>query len=144
MTSDDQILDQLKAVDLFASLSGRDLKRLAASGRRVDHAAGHEIVSEGGGSAGFHLIVGGSASVEVGGKQRPELGPGKYFGEISLLDAKPRTATVVAGAAGVVTFSLTAIDFNGLLEKHPELSKAIIVGLCARLRAAETAVTSPG
>jgi CRP/FNR family cyclic AMP-dependent transcriptional regulator len=139
MTDDEQVLDQLKAVDLFATLAGRDLKRVAASGRRVEHAAGHEIVSEGGGSAGFHLVVGGSASVEVGGKKRPELGPGQYFGEISLLDGKPRTATVVAGPNGIVTFSLSAVDFNGLLEKHPELSKPIIVGLCARLRAAEAA-----
>jgi CRP/FNR family cyclic AMP-dependent transcriptional regulator len=139
MTDDEQILDQLTAVDLFGGLSGRDVKRLAASGRRVEHRAGHEIVSEGGGSAGFHLIVDGSASVAVGGKPRPELGPGQYFGEISLLDGKPRTATVVAGPDGIVTFSLTAFDFHALLDKHPELSRPIIEGLCARLRASETA-----
>lgn len=137
MSGSTEIVDQLTAVDLFTSLSARELKSVASAGRRVEHAAGKEIVTEGGGSVGFHLVLEGEAEVQVGGAARPPLHVGQYFGEISLLDGKPRTASVTAGPQGVVTWSLTSWDFHGLLEKYPSMTKAIITGLCARLRAAE-------
>ena len=49
-----------------------------------------------GGAAGLHVIMDGEVSVDVDGHERARLGPGKYFGEMSLLDGKPRSATVKA------------------------------------------------
>lgn len=141
MSDSPDLVAHLQAVDLFASLSKRDLKQVSAMGRRVEHAPGHEVVAEGGGSAGFHLILTGEALVDVSGAARPSLGPGQYFGEISLLDGKPRTASVTAGPDGLVTHSITSWQFSGLLEKHPELVMPIITVLCARLRAAEASAT---
>lgn len=134
-----EIQDKLQAVSLFAALSERDRKHVAKSGTSVAHTAGKEIVTEGGGSVGFHLILEGTAEVEVNGHKRPALAPGDYFGEISLLDRKPRTATVTAGPQGVTTFSVTAWTFAGLLEQFPHMYEAIVSGLCARLRAVESA-----
>ena len=43
---------------------------------------------------GFHLILEGEADIEVSGRYVATFGPGDYFGEVSLIDGKPRTATV--------------------------------------------------
>jgi CRP/FNR family cyclic AMP-dependent transcriptional regulator len=137
-----ELQDKLKAVALFAALSDRDRKHVVASGRSVVHEPGHEIVTEGAGSVGLHLILEGTAKVEVKGHQRPPLAAGDFFGEISLLDGKPRSATVTAGDGGVTTFAVTAWTFSGLLKKFPEMNEAIIAELCARIRAVESVPSS--
>jgi CRP/FNR family cyclic AMP-dependent transcriptional regulator len=127
----------LARVDLFAGVSSRTLKKLAASGQLVDHPAGHQVVAEGRDGVGFHLILAGEMLIDVAGQHRPTLGVGDYFGEISLLDGKPRTATATAGPDGAKTWALTAWKFKPMLEEHPEICQPLLVTLCARLRAAE-------
>lgn len=134
MNNDARTLEQLKQVDLFSSLSGRTLKRVLEAGRPVTHQAGKVIVEEGDGSIAFHLVIAGSAAVDVGGSARPPIGIGGYFGEVALLDGKPRTATVTAGPDGLVTFLIRRSDFLELLDKHPEMHRPIIEVLCQRLR----------
>jgi CRP-like cAMP-binding protein len=141
MTEQADTLERLKQVDLFSTLSGRQLKHLAEAGRVVTHNPGDEVLSEGHDGVGFHLILSGGAKVDVAGASRPALGVGDYFGEISVLDGKPRTASVTAGDDGLQTFSLSAWQFATLLEKNPEMAKPIIAGLCTRLRAAEASAT---
>ncbi len=138
MARESDVQAALARVDLFTGVSGRTLKKLAASGQIVDHAAGHEVISEGRDAAGFHLILAGEMLIDVGGQERPSLGVGKYFGEISLLDGKPRTATATAGPAGAKTWALTAWKFLPMLEEHPEICRPLLTTLCARLRAAES------
>jgi len=139
MADNADTVDRLRQVDLFSSLSGRQLKHLASVGQVLRHDPGYDVVIEGHGGVGFHLILSGEATVQVGGAARPALGPGEYFGEISVLDGHPRSATVTAGDAGLETFSLSAWQFAALLEKNPEMAMPIITGLCARLRAVEAA-----
>lgn len=138
MARESDVEAALAKVDLFAGVSGRTLKKLAASGQIVDHAAGHEVISEGRDAAGFHLILDGEMLIDVGGQKRPSLGVGRYFGEISLLDGKPRTATATAGPAGAKTWALTAWTFLPMLEEHPEICRPLLTTLCSRLRAAES------
>lgn len=128
----------LSRVDLFAGLSGRTMRKLVANGQIVEHAAGHEVIAEGRDAAGFHLILDGEMLIDVGGEKRPTLGVGQYFGEISLLDGKPRTATATAGPAGAKTWAVTAWKFLPMLEEHPELCRPLLTTLCARLRVAES------
>ncbi len=94
------------------------------------------MATEGDGGIGFHLIASGTASVTVNGQSRPTLGPGDYFGEISLIDGKPRSATVVAEEV-LLTYSLVAWDFNPVLQSEPSVALAMLQSLCARLRAIE-------
>ncbi len=101
------------------------------------HEAGKEITEEGGGAVGFHLIREGEASVTVHGAQKPALGPGDYFGEISLIDGKPRSATVRAETP-LTTVSLASWSFLPILDDQPEVSKQLLKVLCARVRAAES------
>jgi CRP/FNR family cyclic AMP-dependent transcriptional regulator len=136
MASDPATVQALAATDLFSSLSKRSLDRVAASARTVHHAAGKQITAEGDSGVGFHLIVDGTASVTVGGASRAEIGPGRYFGEISLIDGGPRSASVTA-LTDVTTVSLVTWDFNPILESEPEIARALLLVMCKRLRAAE-------
>jgi CRP/FNR family transcriptional regulator, cyclic AMP receptor protein len=134
----DAAADALAGVDLFAGLSSRQLGKLAAVSRRADHKPGAEVAAEGRGALAFHVIVEGTATVTVGGRQVRTLGPGDYFGEISLIDGEPRSATVTAsGDAPLRTIALGKTQFSSLIEKEPSIAKALLVRLCGRLRAAE-------
>ncbi len=136
MAADPSIGKALSETDLFSSLSKRALERVAYGARVVQHAAGKEITEQGGGAVGFHLITAGQASVTVNGADRPNLGPGQYFGEISLIDGKPRSATVTAKTE-LTTISLVEWMFNPILDEEPEVAKGLLKVMCARLRAAE-------
>ena len=133
--------DQLRAVPLFASHKDAHLDRILAIGKEVRHAAGKPVVEEQTGGVGFHLIVDGQASVSVGGQEVTTAGPGDYFGEMSVLDGQPRSASVVA-KTDVTTLSITAWDFNALLEGLPELYKLLVLELCSRVRRLTEALTS--
>jgi CRP-like cAMP-binding protein len=136
MASDPDIAAALGATDLFASLDRRALGRVAGSARVVRHQAGKQVTEEGGSGVGFHLILDGRASVDVHGSARRELDAGDYFGEISLVDGKPRSATVTA-ETDLTTASLTSWDFQPLLIEEPQVTKALLLVMCARLRSAE-------
>lgn len=136
MAADPEIVQALGGTDLFAGLGSRALESIASQARLVRHEAGKDITEQGGGAAGFHLIKDGTASVRVGDKKRPDLGPGEYFGEISMIDGQPRSATVHAETA-LTTISIPSWSFHPILEQEPEVSRALLRVLCARLRAAE-------
>ena len=140
--TDDAMLEQLRAVPLFAGLKDRQLKDLLGRTRVVEHTAG-EIVEEGTKGVGFHLILDGTVTVLQHGKVRRTLGPGDYFGEISLIDGKPRSASIRPEGA-VTTLSLTAWNFQPLLEKHPQLNHELLLGLCAHVREAEARADQQG
>jgi CRP/FNR family cyclic AMP-dependent transcriptional regulator len=142
MAGDKDLLDRLKTVPLFQGLSDKELKDVLGQSRVVDHEQGHDIVEAGTGSVGFHLILDGQASVSQGARTIGSLGPGDYFGEISLIDGLPRSATVTT-TTPVRTLSLAAWKFQPLLEAHPALTRKILLGLCETLRAAEASTSAP-
>jgi CRP/FNR family cyclic AMP-dependent transcriptional regulator len=129
-------VELLRSVDLFDSLTDRQLKALAARTRVTDHAAGHEIATEGQEGVGFHLILSGHASVLVGGTETRKLGPGDYFGEVALIDGQLRSATVRTDEP-VKTLALTSWEFRPLLDEDPALTKSLLLKLVGRLRDAE-------
>ena len=66
--------------------------------------------------------------------------PGSFFGEISLLDRGPRTATVVAETP-VRALSLSAWNFRAALKEHPSLAVKMLGELASRVRAANPSVS---
>jgi CRP-like cAMP-binding protein len=136
MAADPDIVDALSRTDLFAGVKKRALSSMASEARVVHHDAGKEITEEGGGALAFHLIHDGQASVTVGGQRRPDLGPGDYFGEISLIDGKPRSATIRAETP-LTTIALSSWSFDPILEQNPDVVRQLLNVMCARLRAAE-------
>lgn len=132
----DDVVDELARVDLFAGLSRKELKEIAAGSREIDHAAGRTVIDEGNTALGFHLILDGRATVTTPRGETRQLGPGDYFGEISLVDGLPRSASVVADGA-LRTRYLNSSTFHSLLNKHPEIAKSLLAVLAKRLRALE-------
>jgi CRP/FNR family cyclic AMP-dependent transcriptional regulator len=128
--------DLLARVDLFTGLSGRQIKRLAERSKEVRHDAGHGVTTEGSLGLGFHLILDGEASVTVGGTERRRLGPGDYFGEISMIDGQRRSATVTAETPLRAAY-VSHATFEELLDQDPGFARGLLKVLCARLREAE-------
>lgn len=143
----DELTQQLEGTDLFAGLSRRTLHRIESTGEVKDYSPGALVTEEGAkvsglaafgpGGAYFHLVLTGSGEVRQDGELVGSVSPGEYFGELSLIDGKPRTADVVAGPDGMTTFALDKWAFAKLLDEHPEVAVPMLSVLTARLRAAE-------
>lgn len=88
----------LGRVPLFAGLSGKELEFLATKTDEVSVEAGRTLIRQGEPSDAFYLLLEGEATVEQHGRSRPKLVPGSFFGEISMLDRGPATATIVTTA----------------------------------------------
>jgi MFS family permease len=86
----------LRAVPLFAPLPVASVENLSLRLNPVTLAAGDEIVRQGDAGERFFIVDRGSVEVLVDGEHVREEGPGGFFGEIALLRAVPRTATVRA------------------------------------------------
>ncbi len=86
----------LRRLAMFAPLPLAVIELLATDLQPHEFPPGTAAVREGEAGDLFYLIVAGSATVNVGGKPGPSLGPGDCFGEIALLRDIPRVATVVA------------------------------------------------
>lgn len=129
----------LRAVPLFSGLEKKELKAVLRCAGEVTHEPDKQILGEGTPGVGFHLLLSGEAVVTQGGQELRKLGPGDYFGDISLLDGKPRSATVTA-VGTVRTLSIAAWDFKPLLMEHPTIAIALLVELCSRLRQAEGSI----
>ena len=124
----------LRDIDLFAGLPESTLDELVTAGTTFTTNPGHRIIAEGGADVGLQVILEGSAEITVNGEPRPPLGPGDYFGEISMIDGSPRSATVVSGPEGMTAFALSALAFAPMIER-PEVSRVLLKALCARIRA---------
>jgi CRP/FNR family transcriptional regulator/CRP/FNR family cyclic AMP-dependent transcriptional regulator len=87
----------------------------------------------------FYLIMDGSARVELSTRRRTRLKPGDYFGEMSLLDGEPRSATVIAETP-MRLLVIKRRDFSTLLREAPELTQSILATLSRRIRQTEQAL----
>ena len=88
----------LRSVDLFESLSDRNLERLADTLEERAFSEGDAILTEGQGGLGFYVIGEGTVTYSVNGKDVGSGGPGEYFGEVALIGDSPRAATVTAAS----------------------------------------------
>lgn len=133
--------DALARVPLFAGLSPRHLRRLADSTEEQRFMDGAAVVREGDLGDTFYVILEGEAKVVSGTRVVNRLQPGDFFGEISLLDGGPRTASVVAETP-VVAIRVFKRSFDRLLSQEPAVAAEILAVVAGRLRQAERSVTS--
>jgi CRP-like cAMP-binding protein len=133
-----ETLPQMLAnIDLLSDVPPTVITDLVAVGTTFTTPPGGVAVTQGSSSSGLQVVLEGTALVEVSGSPRPSMGPGSYFGEISVIDGKGRSATIKAGDDGLKTFAISPLNFSELITKHPSLSKALLTALCARIRSLE-------
>jgi CRP-like cAMP-binding protein len=127
-------LPMLRPVPIFRGLPKSTLLEVARRAAEVAVPAGALIVTQGEPGDSLSIIV--SGTVEVRRDDRPvaRMTAGDYFGEISLIDGKPRSATVVA-VDEVVLLTITATTFDSLLS-IPYVARAALTGLAERVREA--------
>jgi CRP/FNR family cyclic AMP-dependent transcriptional regulator len=130
------ILAMLRQVPLFEGFSKRELEAVFSSAKITEFSPGKPVVEEGATGVGFHLILEGEAAVTVGGRKRAVLRSGDYFGEMSLIDGGPRSATVRADTP-VRTLGLTSWAFLPLIDDHPSMARKMLVEISRRLRGVE-------
>lgn len=123
----------LARVPLFMGISGESMERLAAVAGEIEFKPGQFVVLQGQVGTGLYVILEGSAHVVRGSDDIATLGPGDFFGELSVIDQQPRNASVQA-VDRVSCLALASWDLLDLLESDPKLSLNMIRGLAARIR----------
>jgi CRP-like cAMP-binding protein len=136
MASRDSHLDKLAEVPLFSACSRKDLQRIAKASDEVEVKAGRTLVDQGKTGHEFFLILDGTATVRANNRKVASLGPGQYFGELSLLSREPRDASVVADT-DMKLLILGQREFTGLLDSIPGLASKILAIMARRLRQAD-------
>ena len=123
----------IASVPIFESLSKRHLKKVAGLSSTVMFDAGDTVIQEGEPGDSFFVAVSGQAKVVSGGKTVHRLIPGDHFGEISLLDGRPRSASVVAETP----MSLLMVPrpaFLRLVRDDADLARALLASLARMVR----------
>lgn len=128
--------EAISRVSLFERISPKDRRDLATSFKERTFPAGTVITEVGQDGIGFFIITEGTASVEAGGKPRPSLSAGDYFGEIALIDQGTRTAKITA-ETDLHCFGLVAWDFRPFVQSRPDVAWALLESLAERVRDAE-------
>lgn len=111
----------LKRVPLFSGLSQRQLKRLARDFTERDVKPGTRLMREGEMSGiSFFVIVEGTATVSLDGREVRQLGPGDHFGELALISKRVRSATVTADGP-MRCLGMRSWDFRSFAMEHPDV-----------------------
>src|SRR5438128_6780187 len=137
--------DLISKIDFFSGLDDKILKKIADACIMRQFTKNDTIVRQGEMGLGLYLIAKGRVKVdrEQGGvrMQVAELGPEQFFGEMSLLDNKPRSATVT-GIEDSECVLLTRDSFVKLMNKYPEIPIRMARVLAERLRVANEKLAS--
>jgi HEAT repeat protein len=127
----------LKSVPLFEGLSLDDLLSVDAALGQEEYLSGETIVRQGEAGTTLFLLAKGNASVrlgaDAGGKEVAQLSPGDFFGEMSLFDDQPRSATVVA-LNDATLLTLERDRFSTLVLQRPDVLLQICKMFGSRLR----------
>lgn len=128
----------LRAVPLFSDLAEGEIDTVSAAIRRRRYTRGTLIHASGAMGADFYIIESGRVTIQLTSEEGQALtlrllGPGDFFGEISLLDDEPwyGDATAVDDCQLLL---LAKRDFIGVLDRYPSVSRRLLTIICRRLR----------
>jgi len=136
----------LKSLPVFAGFSPEQLRALAAMVMRRGAARGSAVMREGDPADCLYVVVSGRVKVLMGEADGKEtilsiLGPGEFFGEMSLIDDHTRSATVIA-VEPCELLAITRRDFRKCLVENSDLAMAVMRVLVRRLREADRKIGS--
>lgn len=126
----------LARVPIFANCTPSEIQAIVAVAQESDFQTGQIIVTQGTPGQAFYLILSGRVEIIRDNQSLGAFGPGDFFGEMSLLDQAPRSATIRA-LEPTVCLMLSSWDFKALLEQHPTIAVKLLEILSRRLRVAD-------
>lgn len=133
----------VEKVPLFAGLSQREYSQIAHSVNEIEVPAGSRLLTAGEPGGELFVIIEGEATVTNNKGRTTVLKAGDYFGEMSLIDGAPRSATVVASAP-IRLLVLGQKDFWRVLDQAPSMSRKVMQTLSHRVRTAESSPETQG
>jgi CRP-like cAMP-binding protein len=126
----------LSRVDLFSACRRSELSRIASLVDEVEAQQGKVLTREGERGREAFVIAAGRGKASIGGRKVAALGPGAVFGEMSLLDQGPRSATVTA-ETDMQLLVMDSRSFSSLIEDVPSVGHKVLKTMAERLREAE-------
>jgi CRP/FNR family cyclic AMP-dependent transcriptional regulator len=129
----------LASVPIFEELSKKQLKQVAAVSELVEYMQEHSIVREGDIGDSFFVVLRGQGDVTTGGKNVSKVMPGDHFGEISLLDGGPRTATVTSDTP-MTMLMLSRKAFMKCVSADPEMALALMKTMARMIRRVDRSI----
>jgi CRP/FNR family transcriptional regulator, cyclic AMP receptor protein len=124
--------EALRRSELFSALSTEQLTKLADGARVTQHPSGETLTEEGAIGYRFHLLLGGSATVERGGEAVAAIKTGDFVGEIALLGGGRSTATVRCEEP-TTCLTIRREEFWSVLEAEPAIALRILEVVARRL-----------
>jgi len=123
---------------LLAGVPGEDVRRVLGIARRRTFKRGEVVVHEGDPADSLHLVVSGRFAVQRTTRLGEDAliavhGPGDAFGELALVEAGPRSATVVALEAAE-TLAVHRFEFDELRSSHPSVDRMLVTLLAHQVR----------
>lgn len=131
----------MRKIPLFEGLTDHQLLQLARLADDVIVTQGKKLAAAGETGREMFVIVSGSATVKTLRGRGIRLGPGDFFGEMSLIDGEPRSATVVAETP-MQLLVLGQREFWELLAEAPQINRKIMTTLSRRLRESDAAFSA--
>ena len=128
------LLETIQHVPLFIDWNKHEIQEIARLFKEHRFSKDEAVVKEGSVGDSFFLIDSGEAGVFIGGKGRTILKSGDYFGEIALIDAGTRMASIIA-CTDMVCHELTSRDFRSLVQSNGVVGWKLLQRLVTLLRA---------
>lgn len=136
----------LDNIDLFSGLEPDELARLSSKAVIHSYPKNTIVINQSDISNSLHIVVSGNVRVFLSNEDGKEIilnthGPGESFGEMALLDAGPRSASVITTEASKLAI-ISKADFEDFLQEHPQTMMKVLQQAFARLRALTETVSS--
>jgi CRP-like cAMP-binding protein len=128
-------VDELRAIPLLAGASDAGLQRLAATAGELTSAAGQIIALEGDPGSGMFVILDGTALVEWRGGS-VELGPGAFFGELTVLAPGGTRIARVRAATEMRCLAISRDEAVELIESEPAVALVMLKEMARRFASA--------
>src|SRR5262252_8627302 len=131
----------LKAVPFFTSLSDKELDVVRAAAAEKSYPKNAVVLTEGETGDSLYMIQSGKVKVFIGDEEGREiilkiLGPGAFFGEMSMIDKQPRSASITTLESSVFLV-LSHAAFEKCVEKIPRIASMVMRVLAQRVREAD-------
>ena len=139
-SENDAVVDMLEKSPLWSGLGKQDFKAIVRMAKQQKFNSGDTIVKKGEEAVGFYLVLDGAVEIRSDGNTLSRLGPGQFFGEMSVVDAQPRSADVVAIEPSRVLL-LSAWSFKSLVSDRPRIAVKMLQEFVRRLRNTDRALS---